>query len=33
MYSADYEPIQELLAPQKPAIAEGAIGQQPPTAT
>jgi hypothetical protein len=33
MYSADFEPTQELLPPMKPAIAEGAIGQQPPTAT
>jgi WD40 repeat protein len=27
MYSADFEPTQELLPPMKPAIAEGAIGQ------
>lgn len=33
MHSADYEPTQDLLPPMKPAIAEGAIGQLPPTAT
>lgn len=32
MLSADSEPPQDLIAPMKPSVAEGAIGQQQPTA-
>lgn len=33
MYTSEIEPPQDLVAPQKPSIAEGAIGQQQPTAS
>jgi len=31
MHSSEMEPTQDLIAPQKPAITEGAIGQLQPT--